>query len=175
MSIKNNWRWTAWRGRGDSSPFSFCVTLFWSFFLMLVLQQRMWMGCRRNIVCLESCKVEGIWPLHPTSRSVSATSLVGPGSMYNIAAAVPWVWMWLTQRALQDTRIQQWDMQVRAGMIFFLTIWSLNQMSTEFRVRQWSCFWPRGYLSVQENSQLQTVGRWEHLKVEITEIFYNGA
>ena len=42
---------------------------------------------------------------------------------------------------------------------FFLTIWSLSQMSTEFPVRQRSCFWPRGYLSVQQNSQLQTVER----------------
>lgn len=63
--------------------------------------------------------MEGIWPLHPTSLSVPATSLAGPGAMYNIAAAVPRVWMWLTQRALQDTRIQQWDLQVRAGTIFF--------------------------------------------------------
>lgn len=77
------------------------------------------MGCRRNIVCLESCKVEGIWPLLPTFLPIPAISLVGPRAMYNIAAAVPRVWMWLTQRALQDTRIQQWDMQVRAGMIFF--------------------------------------------------------
>lgn len=77
------------------------------------------MGCRRNIVCLESRKVEGIWPLRPTSLSVPATSLVGPGAMYNIAAAVPRVWMWLTQRPSQDTGIQQWDVQVRAGMIFF--------------------------------------------------------
>lgn len=72
-----------------------------------------------EIVCLESCKVEGIWPLFPTSLPIPPISLAGPGAMYNIAAAAPRVWMWLTQRALQDTRIQQWDMQVRAGMIFF--------------------------------------------------------
>ncbi|GAB0192988.1 hypothetical protein GRJ2_001764100 [Grus japonensis] len=41
--------------------------------------------------------------------------------MYNIAAAVPRVWMWLTQRALQDTRIQQWDVQSQAYLI--LSIW----------------------------------------------------
>jgi len=175
MSIKNNWRWTAWWGRGNSSPFSFCVPLFWSFFLMLVLQHRIWMGCRKNIVCLEGCKVEGIWLPHLTCLSVPATSLAGPEAMYDIAAAMPWVWMWLTQRALQNTRIQQWDTELRAGMMIFLTIWRLSQMSTEFQVRQWSCFWPRGYLSVQENSHLQTVERWEHLKVQITEIFYNGA
>lgn len=31
--------------------------------------------------------MEGVWPLHHTSHSVPATSLVGPGAMYNIAAA----------------------------------------------------------------------------------------
>lgn len=64
------------------------------------------MGCSRNRICLESCKVEEIWPLHPTFLSVPATSLVGPGATYNTAAAVPEAWMWLTWRALQDRRIQ---------------------------------------------------------------------
>lgn len=125
------------------------------------------MGYGRSTVCLESCKVEGIWPLHPTTFSLPATSLARPwGNVQNCCCSAANLDV-ADPESLAGYKNSAMGHGGETKNDFFPSFF--NHLESQpnvhkFQVKQQICFQPRGYFSEQKKPPRSGVEENSHCK-----------